>query len=391
MPERVTLQDMTRAHNRARRRKKPSVDMARFHVRSIDGLLDLRDRINASSWSPGPTRCMVARQPKAREIHAPVYCDRVLHHWLIPILDAIYERRFCFDSYANRKGKGLLKAVQRVQRFVRQVHSGQGGGWYLQLDVWNFFYSIDRHILWQMIKPVMQRAGVPLIAQRAVHAALRTSPLDAGVIHAATAAERALIPPHKRLENAARGKGLPIGNLLSQFLANVYLDALDQFIKHVLKVERYGRYVDDLILVHHSREQLLEWQDRIEAFLQERLQLKLKPERKLLPIATGIDFLGYVIRPTHLSVRRRVVAHARTALQDWQRSHVSDGYIRATPEDLRKIQAQWHSYEGHFSHAASWRLQEGFNKRFPWLRAAMVRRKFDAQSTRKKFSIKVHP
>lgn len=376
MPERVRLQDLARANRRARRGKKPSADMARFQARAIDGLLHLQDQLNAGTWSPGKPTCMVARQPKAREIHAPPFQDRVVHHLIVPPLEALYEPRFIHDSYANRKGKGLLKAVQRLQRFVRQVHSGQGGGYYLKLDIRNFFYTINRETLWAMIKRAMQTARMPMILQRAVHAALRGSPLAAGVIHRASPADRALVPPHKRLEFAERGHGLPIGNLLSQFLANVYLDALDQFVKHQLKAPRYLRYVDDFVLVHQSREQLLQWQGQIETFLREQLGLRLKDERELLPLTHGIDFLGYVIHPTHTRVRRRVVSHARATFSAWARSHVDGGHIHATPAELRTGASQAASYFGHFRHANAHALEQQFHRSYPWLRSLAVKRRF---------------
>ncbi|WP_165797266.1 RNA-directed DNA polymerase [Solimonas fluminis] len=368
MPERVSLRDLERAHYRARRGKKPGRDMARFHVRSIDNLLLLRDQINDHTLVPSRTVCMVAEDPKAREIHAPAYRDRVFHHWAVPKLEALYEPRTCYDSYANRKGKGLLQAVRRVQQFFRQVQSGQGGGWCLKLDIANFFYSVNRRKLWQMLKKAMQAGGLPLTLQRAIHAALRGDPLAAGVTYQATPEELALVPPHKRLKNARPGFGLPIGNLLSQCLApTVYLDPLDQFIKHVLKVKRYVRYVDDFLLIHQSREQLLEWQDRIEAFLREHLDLHLKAERQLLPLTHGCDFLGYVIYPTHMRVRRRVVSHAREAFAAWSRAHVHGNQIRATPEQLRRGRSQAASYFGHLRHAGAHGLEAEFRRRNPWI------------------------
>src|SRR6185437_10005969 len=105
----------------------------------------------------------------------------------------------------------------------------------------------------------------------------------------------ALVPPHKRLENAPEGCGIAIGNLSSQFFANVYLNELDQFVKHELRASRYMRYVDDFVLVHESRAQLMAWQDAIARFLGERLRLELKAEVRLRPLDSGIDFLGYVL------------------------------------------------------------------------------------------------
>ncbi len=299
-----------------------------------------------------------------------------MHHWLVPQLEAIYEPTFIADSYANRRGKGTHAAVKRLQGYVRQVAIGQGGGYFLQLDVHNFFNQIHRPTLWALLKKRMQRHELPAVVQQATHALLRQSPLAPGVVYLATPAERNQVPPHKRLENAPAGCGVPIGNLSSQFFANVYLDPLDQFIKHELKARRYLRYVDDFVLVHHDRAQLEQWLAQIQDFLADRLKLSLKADIRLRPLGDGIDFLGYVIHPTHTRVRRRVVTHARAALSAWQAAHVTLRGIRATPAELRHIGAVWGSYGGHFDHASAWRLQRTFHRRFPWLASVMVRRRF---------------
>ncbi len=374
--QQVTLRALHRAWKAARRGKLPSQNLLDFEARWADGLLALQRELNSGSWKPRPSTCFIATRPKAREIHAPDFADRVVHHWLVPQLEAIYEPRFIFDSYANRKGKGSHAAVVRLQQFVREVESGQGGGWYLQLDIHNFFNSIHRATLWSMLKPVLTKAGLPLVAMHAAHALLRSPPLQAGVTTRATPTQLALVPPHKRLVNAATGCGLPIGNLSSQFLANVYLDQLDQFVKHVLKAKRYLRYVDDFVLVHQDREQLAAWQQQIERFLADRLRLSLKADIKLRRLGDGADFLGYVVRPTHTLVRRRVVAHMRAAMADWEAQHVDGKLIQASPASLRGIQSTAASYAGHLKHASAMRLQCAIRARFDWLGVATRRRKF---------------
>ncbi len=373
----VTLREIFNAWRAARRGKKPSKNQQGFDATWIDGLLEIQRQINCGAWQPRRSACFIAVRPKAREIHAPDFADRVVHHWLVPQLEAIWEPLFIFDSYANRKGKGSHAAVQRLQKFVRQVESGQGGGWYLQLDIHNFFNSIHRHSLWVDMKSKLMRAGVSSEVMRTTHALLRRSPLHAGVANHGTAQERAMVPPHKRLENARAGCGLPIGNLSSQFLANVYLDKLDQFAKHVLKAKRYLRYVDDFVLVHRDRDQLEAWLAQIEAFLARELQLKLKPDIRLRPLEDGIDFLGYIVRPTHTLVRRRVVSHARTALARWEVDHIRDGHVIATPQQIRGIKSVMASYAGHFRHADSRKLQKSITARFHWIRTATRKRHFD--------------
>jgi RNA-directed DNA polymerase len=357
------------AWRRARRGKKPSPNQLSFDSQWIDGLLQLEQQLTAGTWQPRPTTCFIATAPKAREIHAPDFADRIVHHWVVPQLEAIYEPTFIFDSFSNRRRKGTHAAVDRLQGFMREVHSGQGGGHYLQLDIKNFFNRIHRPTLYAQLKARMERHGLSIECRRAVHALLRRSPLEAGVTFACTPTERERVPPHKRLDQAPAGCGIPIGNLSSQFFANVYLDRLDQFVKRTLRAPRYLRYVDDFVLVHESREQLEAWQAAIAAFLLEELRLELKADVKLRPITAGADFLGYVIFPTYRIVRRRVIGHCLARLHEWERHHVRDAHIVASRQDLDRLRSVCASYGGHFSHASSWRLRHRMGKQFPWLYA----------------------
>lgn len=354
-----------------RRHKKPSADQVHFETRWIDRLFELEAQLLAGTWHPSPPTCFVDGAPKAREIHAPAFADRVVHHWLVPELEKLYEPTFSHDSYANRVGKGTLAAVGRLRRFVRQVHSGQGGGFYLQLDVANFFNSIHRPTLYELLRGRMQRAELPVELRRVVHALLSWPISRTGVRMACSPAEHARVPAHKRLENAPPGCGLAIGNLTSQFFANVYLDRLDQFIQHALRLRgingvRYLRYVDDFVLVHRDDALLQECRGLIEVFLRDTLRLELKAEQRLQPLAAGIDFLGYVVHPTHTLVRRRVVGHCRARLAAWERRWVRHGEV-SVAADVPALRATWDSYVGHFRHAASWRLRQRIHTRFPWL------------------------
>jgi len=363
----VTFQDLCSARLSARRKKHPSRNQASFETNWIENLLMLEQQINTGAWKPSPSTCFIASKPKAREIHAPDFSDRVVHHWLVPQLEKVFEPGFIYDSFSNRKGKGTHAAVDRLKSFIREVSSGQGGGYYLQLDIHNFFNSIHRPTLYARLKKKLAGSGVSIPAQWAVHALLRHSPNAAGVQYKCTRQEREAVPHHKRLENAAPGCGLPIGNLSSQFFANVYMDALDQFVKHVLKVPRYLRYVDDFVLVHKDPDQLLQWQTEIVEFLRCALKLELKADIRLRPLRTGVDFLGYVLFPTHAFARRRVVSHAKHALSTWSQQHICLNAAIATPGRYRHIASVWGSYKGHLSHSNSTRLKQKFEYQFPWL------------------------
>ncbi len=183
----------------------------------------------------------------------------------------------------------------------------------------------------------------------------------------------ARLPAHKRLANARPGCGLPVGNLTNQFFANVYLNALDQFVKHTLKCRHYLRYVDDFVLLAKDRDQLRQWQVQIEQFLIDSLRLKLKEGSRLEPLCQGIDFLGYRVFVDHRRVRPRVLTHCKAKLSAWAAQHVQTtekGFaIQALPDARAQLQAMLGSYWGHFAHANSVRLRRALFDRFSWLKA----------------------
>ncbi|MCP3954331.1 MAG: reverse transcriptase [Desulfobacterales bacterium] len=340
--------------------------------------MTLNDALESRQWQPSPPVSFTVSQPKAREIHAAAFRDRVVHHYLVPRLEKVYEPVFIHDAYSNRKGKGTHAAVRRLQYFMRQVRANCPG-YYLQLDIKNFFISIDREILFELVQRRLRKAHrngkqdstAANHLRSLTHQVLRQ---DAGaeVINIATPQEMACVPEHKRMVNAGRHKGLPIGNLTSQFFANVYLK-LDQFVKHRLKCRDYLRYVDDFVLLHRSPEQLQVWREAIEDFLRDKLSLALRDEGRLRPINNGVDFLGYIARPGYLLVRRRVVGNLSGKLLGWQRKHirgsVEQGWRCTTPSrSLEAIRAVLASYVGHFGHARHYRLIELITcHHFPWL------------------------
>ncbi|MHB1291380.1 MAG: MutS N-terminal domain-containing protein, partial [Sulfuricella sp.] len=180
------------------------------------------------------------------------------------------------------------------------------------------------------------------------------------------------LPPHKSLFGCGSGKGPPIGNLNSQFFANVYLNGLDQFVKHELKCRWYLRYCDDFVLLATAPAQLAEWRARIDGYLRDALRLELNPSReRLRPVSDGVDFLGYIVRRDYLLVRRRVVGHLRERLRQFEKALVLDGpgYRRYRFETaaLDELNAVLASYLGYFKLANSYRLRQGLWRDFPFL------------------------
>ena len=244
--------------------------------------------------------------------------------------------------------------------------------------------SIDREILWKLLeKGLKKQLGIRKNAENSIqmtifdldsaekeqnfeqiskilHTLLFHEPTK-DYINKSTKREWSWVPPEKSLFNAVDGKGLPIGNLTSQFFANVYLNELDQFIKHVLKIKYYVRYVDDFVIMHEDKEQLRTWLSKIKEFLLEKLGVMLKNEVKVAPLSNGINFLGYVQHIFYRLVRRRVVNNFRNKLRELEKSFCRSsrefaGEPPALPEELPKLRSVITSYLAYSSKANSFRI-----------------------------------
>jgi retron-type reverse transcriptase len=368
-----SFENLYRQYLRCRRQKRNTHNALRFEARLEDNLVQLREELEGRTYHPSRSVCFVVKQPKFREIFAADFRDRVVHHVLVDVLERIWEPIFLHDSYACRKGKGTHRAVRRLQQFMRSVtHNGTKPGSALHLDIRGFFFHIDKEILYQIIAKRMRDEALLWLA--------RTIIFHDCTEQAVFKTDRRLwrhIPPHKTLFGTENRRGLPIGNLTSQFFSNVYLNELDQFVKHHLKARQYLRYSDDFVLVHEDPAQLLAWRAQIEAFLAERLRLSLTdPVAKPQLIKNGVDFLGYIVRPDYLLVRRRVVSRLKARLRDYEQKLVrpQSGYtlFRHDSATLTRLRATWASYRAHLKMANSYRLWQRLVSRSGWVRHFFV-------------------
>ncbi|MDP2929981.1 MAG: RNA-directed DNA polymerase [Candidatus Omnitrophota bacterium] len=248
---------------------------------------------------------------------------------MVDYLERIYEPIFIHDSYACRKDKGTHAAVMRLQSFLRKVSkNGKTRAYYLQLDIKDFFTSIDKNILFSLLNNKTSNRDILWLTRQVLfHDPTKFFILrdDENIVNK--------VPSNKSLFGKHNLMGLPIGNLTSQFFANVYMNELDQFVKHSLKARFYIRYVDDFVLLSDNLETLIKWRQDIERFLSEKLLLRLHPKRrKLQPISNGIDFLGYIIRSDYILVRRRVINNLNSRLRHFERRHCER---RLLPPSLR--------------------------------------------------------
>ncbi len=370
-----TFENVYKAWLDCRRRKRGKPAALAFEANAEEELLLLASELADRSYRPRPSFCFVARNDKYREVFAAQFRDRVVHHLLVRELEKIWEPIFIHDSYASRKGKGTHAAVSRLQTFMRRATAnGTRRAWFLQLDIRSFFPSLDRKLLLDMLLSKLHDEELRWL----VRVVVMHDPTDDPIV-ACSPDRWQKIPDSKSLFRVLPGKGLPIGNLTSQFFSNVYLNPLDQYVKHTLKARHYIRYVDDMILVHEDRHVLEEWRNAIEAFLQDWLLLKLHPVRRIIrPVTNGADFLGYIVRPSHLLVRRRTVIRCKKAIEKYSGKIVHKSIESTTlhfpPDMYDNLHQTLQSYFGLFRYGSSGNLCDAVFTRKPWIELLLERR-----------------
>lgn len=249
-------------YRRCRRNKRNSANALAFELDAEANLLALQSELRARSYRPGRSVCFITDGPKPREVFAADFRDRIVHHLLVAHQERVFEPIFIHDSYACRMGKGTLAASDRLSAFLRQATAnGQRSAWGLKLDVASFFPSIHKATLDQIIaRHVADPSLLWLTRTVLFHDPTRNyrfrsrDPRTAG-----PTSPRYPVPRQKSLFGRDNERGLPIGNLTSQFWANVYLNELDQFIKRELRCRQYIRYVDDLVLLAPDPQTLVVW------------------------------------------------------------------------------------------------------------------------------------
>lgn len=274
--ELCSFENLCRAFRKAKRNKKPTRQILEFSVHVEKELLQLKHELETMTYEPQPLKHFVVRDPKTRLISASHFRDRVVHHAVCNIIDPIFDKTFISDSYANRRRKGTLAAVLKFDDYKRSI-SGNGKllskakdnnqiyGYVLKADIRHYFDTVDHEILMNIISRKIKDQKVLWLVKK-------------------------IIDNH---DCEIPDKGMPIGNMTSQFFANVYLNELDYFVKHKLKAKRYIRYVDDFVILDGSKEKLEFYKSEINEFLK-TIKLQLHPQKtKIVPLHAGVKLLGF--------------------------------------------------------------------------------------------------
>ncbi len=320
------------AYRRAAAGKRGQSNVAAFEHRLEENLLLLQHQLRDRTYRPGPYSSFHIHEPKARLISAAPFRDGVVHHALCEIIEPVFERGFLHDSYANRIGKGTHRALDRCQHFARRFR------YVLQCDIRQFFPSIDHSILASTLARRIADPGILWLVNRILES-------GRGVL---TDAYDMVYFPNDDLFAAPRPRGLPIGNLTSQFWANVYLDPFDHFIKRELGCPGYVRYVDDLLLFGMDKRELWHWKAALKRRLWQ-LRLTIHPHAQPRPVSEGIPFLGFVVFPDRRRLKRRKVVHFRRHLRSrivaFRRGEISRAELTASFRG-------WEEHAGHGSTTA---------------------------------------
>lgn len=326
-------QNLIVALKKAAQGKKDKSAVATFLYGQEKELLLLEKQLSHKTWCPGGYTSFRIYDPKERLISAAPFRDRVVHHALCNIIEPIFEKTFIYDAYANRKGKGTHRGIQRYQQYARRHR------YVLKCDIKKFFPSLDHAILKQEIR---WRIWCP-----------DTLWLIDTIIDGSNAQEPIIqyFPGDNLFTPGERRRGLPIGNLTSQFWANVYLNRFDHFVKETLRVPGYIRYVDDFVLFGDNVAQLRQWRDDIQQYLNS-LRLLLHPDKtQIYACADGVPFLGFRVFPHYRYVRKEKVKRYRRFLKK-KIKHYHAGKI--TPLQLEQALNAW---RGHIRFGQSKRLE----------------------------------
>jgi len=280
------MSNLILAWRKARKGKTKKPYVIEFEKDVIGNLFQLQKELIEQIYSPKPLVTFILRDPKTRKISKSAFRDRIVHHAIINVIVPIFEKAFIYDSCANRKGKGNLFALKRFDKFKKKVsRNGKINGWFnnnqikgycFKADIKHYFEEVNHEILLKIIRRKISDGKVIWLIEKII----------------------------KNFNN--QEKGMPLGNLTSQFFANVYLNELDYFVKHKLKAKYYIRYVDDFVILHNSKEQLEIWKKQINESLTAKLKIELHPDKsKITSLSRGINFVGFRNFYHHKLLRKR--------------------------------------------------------------------------------------
>lgn len=317
----ISLENLLEAWKEFLKGKRSKKDVQEFQYKLSDNIFTLHTDLKNKTYVHGGYYAFNISDPKPRNIHKATVRDRLLHHALYRKLYPIFDIHFIHDSYSCRKLRGTHRALKRFREFTNIASRNNTKTlWVLKCDVRKFFASVDQRILSEILKKYITDPDIIDLIKRVTDS----------------------------FSSTAKGKGLPLGNLTSQLLVNVYMNEFDQFMKHYIKAEYYVRYADDFVIMSRDKAWLQEILIKISNFLHDRLALSLHPDKiSIKTFASGVDFLGWVHFPDHSVLR------TTTKKRMFNRLNACEGKLEVV-----------NSYLGLITHGNSTKLKNQIEKEY---------------------------
>lgn len=274
--------------------KRYTNEVLSFRYDYEDNILDIREAL--INLQPPETifRSFYVYEPKIRKVIFVDYKTKIIQRALYNVLNPLVCKGFITDTYSCVKGRGQLKAMQRLYGWMKYVNNSGKKWYYLKMDIEKFFYRMDHDVLISILeKKIGDKRTLKLLKHYISDSSIPFG-LPLGIKS----------PLEIRQSDMLWDKGIPIGGGLSHMFGNMYLDKLDQECKRNLSIHYYIRYMDDVIILSDSKEQLWQWKHHIEDFLMKELKLNLNKKTAIRPISQGVEFVGYRIWPTHVTLRK---------------------------------------------------------------------------------------
>ncbi len=318
----ISVENLLQAWEEFKKGKRHKKGVGLFEKNLEDNTFELHHQLKIKTYRHLPYTGFYVTDPKLRHIHKAGVRDRVVHHALFKALNPIFDPTFISDSYSCRKNYGTHKGFKKLVSYARKVSKNYTRNcWAVKSDIKKFFDSVNHEILLAIIRKRIKDDDLFWLIEEIV-------------------------------ESYGEGKGIPIGNLTSQLFANIYLNELDQFVKHQLKVKYYLRYADDFLLLHKDKTILEKHLEKIEGFLFDTLQLELHPRKTIFrKLGCGIDFVGYVSLPHYQTVRTKTKRRILRKVEEQFSLHQAG---RITKYSFKQSTA---SYMGILKHAYTNRIR----------------------------------
>lgn len=354
----IPLEDFFEAYYECRRHKRNTINALQFEVNYEENLVKLWEEVNSRNYNIGRSICFLVTRPKLREVFAADFRDRIIHHVIMQRLEPLFEEAFIEDNYNCRKGKGTLYGIRRLHQMIKECSNNYTEDCYIgKFDLQGFFMTIDKRILWQMLKTFIKNKYTKndidlllylshkIIANRPQDNCIRKSPIKMWND----------LPPNKSLFTCDQMCGMPIGNLTSQCLANFYLHKFDNWVKY--NFIYYGRYVDDFFIISKTKTKLTRYVSIIKHKLYSELKVKLHPDKIYIQhYSKGVNFIGATIKKQRMYIANRSVCNLYNTI------HRFNDIGNNTNEQIIHFFQSLNSYYGFLKHYFTFNIKLKMNR-----------------------------